>query len=117
MKAETIQSNLVLQDTNAGQISVYNQFIEWATGKQSLRLPVLAMMFVIHGCITIPLALLSMNLVDGGVWQVAIIAIGSYSVLVVNLAALSTKITIPVYLASTALILMVVLRNLIVFLG
>ncbi|MFT6961355.1 MAG: hypothetical protein ACJAWV_001069 [Flammeovirgaceae bacterium] len=117
MKAEVIQSSLVLQNTTTKQISPYKQFIAWAASKDSLRLPALAIMFVIHGCITIPLALLSMNLVDGGIVQVAIIALGSYSVLVVNLAALSTKVTIPVYFASTALILLIILRNLIVFLG
>ncbi len=117
MKAETIQSDLVFQNTNAERVSLYTQFLAWATEKQSLRLPILALMFVIHGCITIPMALLSMNLVDGGIVQVAIVAFGAYSVLVVNLAALSTKITIPVYLISTLLILGLVLRNLVIFLA
>lgn len=112
MKTEAVPQHLSYQNTN--RQTIFQSFMIWSNNQQSSRLAFLAAMLMVHGNITAPLALYSMYLADGGLLQLSLITLCSFSILVVNLAALPTKITIPVFVASTLSLLLLIITNFIV---
>ena len=111
MKTEAVYSRVSYQTQQATNSSLIHQFMAWAESKEPVRLTYLAGMLIIHGNITAPLALFSMFLVDGGLFQLIVITVFSFTILVVNLAALPTKITLPVYIASTLAVAALIIIN------
>ncbi len=79
------------------------KFFTWCAGQEKFRFGWLAVIITSHGCILTPLTV--MAVIFGGnnfiFWGIAIAAMAMS--LVTNLAAMSTKITIPVYFLSIVL--------------
>lgn len=92
--------------------SFLSQFINWCNGQEKYRFGWLAISLTLHGCVLAPITVLSIAL--GGnnfvLWGVAIGAIAMP--LVVNLAAMPTKVTIPVFFFSVLLDLVVIVSAL-----
>lgn len=88
--------------------SVISQFIEWCNGQEKYRFGWMASIIAIHGCVLAPITLLAIALAGNNMifWGISIGAIGM--ALISNLAALPTKITIPVFFLSIILDLAVI---------
>jgi hypothetical protein len=88
--------------------SIFTQFITWCNNQEQYRYGWLAAILTIHGCVLTPLASLS---IAGGsnniaLWGMAIAAMGMC--LITNLAAMPTKITIPIFFISILIDLAIV---------
>jgi hypothetical protein len=92
--------------------SLLSQFITWCNGQEKYRFGWLAIALTLHGCVLAPITVLSIAL--GGnnfvFWGIAIGAIAMP--LVVNLAAMPTKITIPVFFLSILLDVVIIVSAL-----
>ena len=92
--------------------SIVSRFITWCNGQEKYRLGWLAIIITIHGCILTPITVLAIVL-SGNNFVLWGIAIGAMTMaLVVNLAAMPTKITIPVFFFSVLLDLVVIVTAL-----
>ena len=80
--------------------SVFKKFISWCTGQDANRYGWLGAALVAHGCVLTPFTMFAIVLSGNNIvfWLCAIVAM--MATLVVNLAALPTKYTIPVFLFS-----------------
>ncbi len=80
--------------------SILSQFFAWCNGQEQYRFGWLAIILAVHGCVLSPMTVL---LVAAGgnsmvLWGFAISAMAMC--LVTNLAAMPTKITIPIFFFS-----------------
>lgn len=84
----------------AANLTVFKRFINWCASKQEKRILWQSITHPVHGCIITPIAMIAAMLggVEHGLFIPVIVAIALN--LVVNLAALPTKITIPVFFLS-----------------
>src|SRR2546421_8502716 len=80
--------------------SLLKQFFSWCKAQEKNRLGWLAVVLTGHGCIITPLTVFVIILTGNNMffWAIAIAAISMS--LITNLAALPTKITIPVFFFS-----------------
>jgi len=87
---------------------IVNRFLSWCEKQEENRLAWLAGTLTGHGCILTPLTVLFVVLAGNNpvFWPLVIGAMGMC--LVVNLAALPTKITIPVFFLSVLVDLVVI---------
>lgn len=88
--------------------SLLTQFILWCKSQEKYRLGWLAVIIAGHGCILTPITLFAIILSGNSMlfWALAIAAMGMS--LVTNLAALPTKITIPVFFFSVMIDLVII---------
>ena len=80
--------------------SIVSQFCAWCKGQEEYRYGWLAVIIALHGCVLSPITVLAITLGSNSMilWGVAIGAMAM--ALVTNLAAMPTKITIPVFFFS-----------------
>lgn len=90
--------------------SLIRRFFAWCQAQEENRLLWLGIILGGHGCVITPLTLLFIMLAGNPVilWPFAIAAITM--ALVVNLAALPTKITIPIFLFSLLIDLFIIIN-------
>lgn len=88
-------------------ISLLSRFVTWSSSQQANRLLWLGIILSFHGCILTPLTVMAVLLAGNNftLFMIAFAAMGMS--LVTNLAAMPTKITIPVFAASIILDLIV----------
>ena len=80
--------------------SIWKRFIKWAKGQEENRLLWLALAVVGHGCIITIMTMLAI-IFSGNLFIFWPFAIAAMSITVVsNLAAMPTKITIPIFFIS-----------------
>jgi hypothetical protein len=81
--------------------SIYRKFITWTEKQENNRLLWLGIALSAHGCIITPLTVMAVLMAGTNMFLfiLAIVAMGAS--LVTNLAALPTKITIPVFILTT----------------
>jgi len=81
--------------------SVLKKLLTWSEGQQQNRLLWLGIALCAHGCIITPLTVMAVLLAGTNMYLfvLAIVAMGAS--LVTNLAALPTRITIPVFILTT----------------
>ena len=92
-------------------MSTQQKIMTWAASLEEQRLPLLAGMLTIHGCLTVPLTLALLFAANAGLFQLSLMTFATFAVLATNLAALPTKITVPTYLAATALHIVLIVIN------
>jgi hypothetical protein len=85
---------------SVSNVSFLRRFIAWCAGQESDRMLWQGIILGVHSCVLTPLALMICLLagVDNYLWVPVVVAIAPN--LVVNLAALPTRITIPVFFLS-----------------
>jgi len=100
METAIHQSITTVYNPALARPSLYNRFINWCAGQEEYRYGWLGAALVAHGCLFTPLTMFSLILSGNNIflWVLAIMAM--MMTLVTNLAALPTKITIPVFLFS-----------------
>lgn len=89
-------------------VSLISKFMSWSIGQEKNRLLWLGVFLTLHGCIITPLSVMAVLLAGTNLtlFMIAIVAMGMS--LVTNLAAMPTKITIPVFVLSVIIDLIVV---------
>jgi hypothetical protein len=95
-------------------IPALTRFMNWSRNQEDNRIMWVGIALVLHGCVLTPLTVMAvaftgMNLI---LFMAAIIAIGM--ALVTNLAAMSTKVTVPVFFLSVVIDLVIVIASLFV---
>jgi hypothetical protein len=88
--------------------SLSTRFILWCKSQEKYRLGWLAVIIASHGCFLTPVTLLAIISAGNSMffWSMAIAAMGM--TLLTNLAALPTKITIPIFLLSIIIDLVII---------
>ena len=88
--------------------SFFSRFLSWSNGQQPNRLLWLGIILTFHGCILTPLVVMAVLLAGTNftLFMMTIVAMGIS--LVTNLAAMSTRITIPLFLLSVLIDLLVI---------
>jgi len=105
MKAIALKHNITQESEH---ISLLSRFFSWCIGQEKNRLLWLGLILALHGCIITPLTVMAVLLAgtNFALFVLAIVAMGLS--LVTNLAAMPTKITIPVFALSIMVDLVVV---------
>ncbi len=97
--------------------TVWSRFISWCDGQEKNRFLWLSIGLLGHGCFLTPFTLMIVMLSGNSMflWALAIAAMGMC--LVTNLAALTTRITIPVFFLSMLIDLGIILTSLVTVLA
>ena len=80
--------------------SLISRFFDWCRAQEPNRYGWLAVIVALHGCVLAPISVLAVAAGDNSIvlWSMVIGAMGM--ALVTNLAAMPTRITIPVFFLS-----------------
>ncbi|RYY97061.1 MAG: hypothetical protein EOO11_11885 [Chitinophagaceae bacterium] len=110
----TITHNTYTSITATGAVAAarpgaLRRFLNWADDQERFRFGWLAAALAVHGCAMTPITLFAIILSGNNIafWVVALASMGV--TLVTNLAAMPTRITVPVFLASIVVDLIVIL--------
>ncbi len=85
------------------KISLWNRFITWCKDQNENRFVWLALILFAHGCFFTPLTLFVLMATGNSPLAMAFAIAAMGMSLITNLAALPTKITIPVFFLSIAI--------------
>ena len=91
------------------KVSLWKKFINWCVEQEEYRLGWLAAAVTLHGCVLTILTMFAVVLAGNHFifWPFIIAAMGA--TLLVNLAAMPTKITIPVFFFSVLIDLLIII--------
>ena len=92
--------------------SVVSRFMKWCSGQQPNRLLWLGIALVGHGCILTPITISAVIFAGTNLFLFMTALIAMSLALVSNLAAMPTKITIPVFLFSIIIDIAIVIASL-----
>ena len=106
----TLQSSIVSARINrVERLSIIAKFMNWCNGQEKNRLGWLAGILAIHGCVLTPITLFAIIL-SGTYFPFYIAALVAMGLAVVtNLAAMATKVTIPVFFLSVLIDLAIII--------
>lgn len=94
-----------------------SNFLIWVDRMDYYRLIVLVGTILFHTCVTVPFAMWSMDAVYGfHTMQMLLITIAGFAVIVTNLSVQPMRVTIPVFIISTAMLWLLILINTIIYL-
>ena len=80
--------------------SIWSRFINWTEAQQHNRLLWLGIALTAHGCILTPITIMAVLLAGTNLFLFVLALVAMGMSLVTNLAALPTRITIPVFILS-----------------
>jgi len=109
MATTTLQRGLVRNlDVKISRPSIFTRFFKWCEAQQESRLFWLGMALTVHGCVLTPFTVMAVMIAGNSLtlFMLAIVSMGL--VVVTNLAALPTKITIPMLLFSVLLDIVII---------
>jgi hypothetical protein len=106
---ETSLRHLYAHPLTTNKVSIWKKFIAWCEGQEKYRLGWLAASFTLHGCILTIFTMFAVVLAGNHFifWPFVIGAMGI--TVVTNLAALPTKITIPIFFLSVVVDLLIII--------
>lgn len=120
MSQQLITMNTVLKHTvaanysNTRSKSIWSQFISWCNRQEKDRFLWLSFGVAGQGCILAPLTLLVVSLTGNSMWMWALVIAAMAMTLITNLAALPTKITIPVLFLGILIDLGVIISSIVI---
>ena len=100
MSTTQILQHGTLQHYRNEPVSVITKFNAWTKKKKKSRFLWLALGFVVHRCVIAPIAIIFVGLAGNNLAMFMTVFVAMGATLVVNLAAMPTKITIPVFFFS-----------------
>jgi hypothetical protein len=106
---ETTVKHVYAHRLNDTRISVWKKFIDWCISQEKYRLGWLAAAITLHGCVLTIFTMFAVVLAGNHFIFWPFIIGGMGITLVVNLAALPTRITIPVFLFSVLVDLAIII--------
>jgi hypothetical protein len=80
--------------------SILTRFMTWCTGQEESKLLWLGVILAAHGCILTPLTVMAVMFTGNNLYLFVLAIAAMGMTLVTNLAALPTRITIPVFILS-----------------
>jgi hypothetical protein len=116
MKSIT-QNTYSLPYKTAIRFTFLTDFFSWCKSQEKNRLGWLALSLASHGCLITPVIVLAVTMTGNNLilWMAAMIAMGI--TLIVNLAALPTKITIPTFVLSIIIDIAILITCIIQYAG
>ena len=102
------QTNTVNYTTSVSKTGTFSKFITWCEEQETYRFGWLGAIIAFHGCVLTPITLFAVILSGSNIWlfSAAIVAMGMS--LVTNLAAMPTKVTIPVFFLSIVIDIVII---------
>ena len=91
------------------RVSVFKKFITWCEGQEKNRLGWLAGALGAHGCVLTPITMFAVILGGNSIYMWFAAIISMMMVLVTNLAAMPTKYTIPTFVFSVIVDVVIIL--------
>ena len=106
MKTLTVTQNTTYQ--SEAPLSLLSRFLTWCRSQEPNRLLWLGVILTFHGCVLTPLTVMAVLLAGTNLtlFILAIVAMGMS--LVTNLAAMPTRVTLPVFALSIVMDLVIV---------
>ena len=99
---------------NRSSESVFSRFMTWCNNQQENRLLWLGIALAGHGCVITPLSIMAVLLAGSNLFLFIVVLVAMGLSLVTNLAALPTRITIPVFILSILIDLVVIISCLVI---
>jgi hypothetical protein len=90
------------------KVSFINSFLNWCKGQESNRLLWLGVALSAHGCIITPLTIMAVLLAGTNLFLFILALVAMGASLVTNLAAMPTRVTIPVFILSTIIDIVII---------
>ena len=106
---ETTIKNLYAHSVDSTTVSPWKKFISWCDSQEKYRLGWLAAAITLHGCVLTIFTMFVVIFVGNHFIFWPFIIGGMGITLVVNLAAMPTKITIPVFFFSVLMDLLIII--------
>lgn len=106
---ETTVKHVYVHPIHATKESVWKKFLDWCDGQEKYRFGWLAAALSLHGCVLTIITLFAVVLAGNHFifWP---FAIGAMAItLITNLAAMPTKVTIPVFFFSVLIDLVIII--------
>lgn len=89
-----------IQERNVSRVSLISGFMDWCRGQEEKRLQWVGVGLTVHGCISTPLTFMTVALSGLNFFLLVPVMLAMLAVLIVNLAAMPTRVTIPVLAVS-----------------
>lgn len=105
---ETTIKHVYAHPIQTAKVSLWKKFIDWCEGQEKYRLGWVGASLTLHGCILTILTMFAVILSGNHFIFWPFIIAGMGATLVVNLAAMPTKITIPVFFLSVLIDLVII---------
>ena len=105
---ETTVKHVYAPSTDTSKVSTWKKFINWCESQEQYRLGWLAAAITIHGCVLTILTMFAVVIAGNHFIFWPFIIGGMGITLIVNLAAMPTKITIPVFFFSVLVDLVII---------
>jgi len=106
---ETTMKHVFVHRQDVTKVSVWKKFIDWCISQEKYRLGWLAAALTLHGCVLTIFTMFAVVLAGNHFMFWPFIIGGMGITLIVNLAAMPTKITIPVFFFSVLVDLMIIM--------
>ena len=106
---ETTLKHVYALQQDDTKVSVWKKFINWCNSQEQYRLGWLAAAITLHGCVLTIFTMFAVVLAGNHFIFWPFIIGGMGITLIVNLAAMPTKITIPVFFFSVLVDLMIII--------
>ncbi len=106
---ETTVKHLYAHQMHTTKVSAWKKFIDWCIGQEKYRIGWLAVALTLHGCVLTIFTMFAVILAGNHFIFWPFIIGGMGITLVVNLAAMPTKITIPVFFFSVLMDLVIII--------
>lgn len=101
--------------TNEQQdVSLVSKFLNWCSGQEKNRFGWLALALAGHGCVFTPITMFAVILGGNAIYFWILTIVAMMAALVTNLAAMPTKITIPVFFASLVIDIAIIVSCLVI---
>lgn len=97
---------------NQSAASLITRYNSWAVGLQPHRVMLMAGFLLFHGNITIPVTMFSMHHAGAAEFQFLVMTAFTMLIVISNLSAQPTKITIPSFIIGSVAHMILVLTNL-----
>ncbi|MFL5739131.1 MAG: hypothetical protein ACJ75B_02860 [Flavisolibacter sp.] len=108
MATTTLQNISGIYIARSAQVSPLRKFLLWTNSQQKNRLLWLGVILSAHGCILTPLTAMAILLAGTNLTLLILATVAMGMALVTNLAALPTKITLPVFFLSILIDIVIV---------
>ena len=111
---ETTVKHVYTHSMNTTRVSAWRKFIDWCNSQEKYRFGWLAAALTLHGCVLTIFTMFAVVLAGNHFifWPFIIGAMGI--TLIVNLAAMPTKITIPVFFLSVLVDLVIIISCIVI---
>lgn len=96
-------------ESSASKLSLFTRFMNWSKDQERNRLLWIGVALAGHGCIITPLTVMAVLLAGTNLFLFILALVAMGASLVTNLAAMPTRITIPVFVLSIIVDLVIII--------